>query len=143
MAAELASAKVSQKLKQEEMMGDVIERRKLVEVEEQEVKRKERDLVASVKLPAEAEAFRVQTHAEGKRTQTLEEARGDAERIRKIGEAESEAIAAVGKAQAEAMRLKATAYTNFGSAGVSIIFYVTKSHQGDGLLCSFNFRFLQ
>ncbi len=65
MAAELASAKVSQKLKQEEMMGDVIERRKLVEVEEQEVQRKERDLVASVKLPAEAEAFRVQVSQSG------------------------------------------------------------------------------
>ena len=101
------------------MMGDVIERRKLVEVEEQEVQRKERDLVASVKLPAEAEAFRVQCVAEGKRTQTLEEARGEAERIRKIGEAEAGAIAAVGKAQAEAMRLKAAAYSGFGTAGVS------------------------
>lgn len=36
---------VSQKLKHEEKLCDVIERRKLVEVEEQEVQRKERDLV--------------------------------------------------------------------------------------------------
>lgn len=61
LAYELSAAKVSQKLKQEEKMGDVIERKKMVEIEEQEVQRKERDLVAAVKLPAEAEAFRVQT----------------------------------------------------------------------------------
>lgn len=60
LATELSIAKVGQKLKQEQMMGDVIERKKLVEVEDQEVQRKERDLVATVKLPAEAEAFRVQ-----------------------------------------------------------------------------------
>ncbi len=52
---------MSQKLKHEEKLCDVIERKKLVEVEEQEVQRKERDLVASIKLPAEAEAYRVQT----------------------------------------------------------------------------------
>ena len=61
LAYELSAAKIQQKLKQEEMAGDVIERRKLAEVEEQEVQRKERELVASVKLPAEAEAFRLQT----------------------------------------------------------------------------------
>lgn len=60
-AYELSAAKVSQKLKHEEKLCDVIERKKLVEVEEQEVQRKERDLVASIKLPAEAEAYRVQT----------------------------------------------------------------------------------
>jgi flotillin len=53
---------VSQKLKHEEKLCDVIERKKLVEVEEQEVQRKERDLVAAVKLPAEAEAYRVQAY---------------------------------------------------------------------------------
>jgi len=61
LAFELSSAKVNQKLIQEEKMGDIVERKKYVEVEEQEVQRKERDLVATVKLPAEAEAYRVQT----------------------------------------------------------------------------------
>ena len=46
-------------------------------------------------------------------------ARAAAERIRKIGQADAEAIAFTGKAQAESMKLKAGAYANFGSAGVS------------------------
>lgn len=74
-----------------------------------------------MKLPAEAEAYRVQTVAEGRRTETLEVARAEAERIRKIGQAESEAIAAVGKSQAETMKAKASSYANFGNAGVSWI----------------------
>lgn len=119
MAYELSAAKVSQKLKQEEKMCDVIERKKLVEVEEQEVQRKERDLVAAVKLPAEAEAYRVQCVAEGRRTETLEVARAEADKIRKVGQAEAESIAAVGKAQAETMKAKAASFSHFGHAGIT------------------------
>lgn len=54
--------------------------------------RKDSELTATVKLPAEAESYRVQTIAEGKRTQTLEVARAEAERIKKIGGAEALAI---------------------------------------------------
>ena len=46
---------------------EVVERRKQIEIEEQEIKRKEKELIATVKLPAEAEAFEVQTVAEGER----------------------------------------------------------------------------
>ena len=45
----------------------VVERRKQIEIEEQEIKRKEKELIATVKLPAEAEAYKVQTLAEGMR----------------------------------------------------------------------------
>jgi flotillin len=48
--------------------------------------------MSTVKLPAEAESFRLQTIAEGKRTQTLEAARADAERTKKLGTAEASAI---------------------------------------------------
>ena len=44
-----------------------MERRKQIEIEEQEIKRKEKELIATVKLPAEATAFQVQTVAEGER----------------------------------------------------------------------------
>lgn len=54
--------------------------------------RKDCELTATVKLPAEAESYKVQTIAEGKRTQTLEMARAEAERIRKVGGAEALAI---------------------------------------------------
>jgi len=49
------------------LLLQVVERRKQIEIEEQEIKRKEKELMSTVKLPAEAEAFRVQTIAEGKR----------------------------------------------------------------------------
>lgn len=44
-----------------------MERRKQIEIEEQEVQRKERELNATVRLPAEAESYRLQTVAEGRR----------------------------------------------------------------------------
>ena len=44
--------------------------------------RKEKELIATVKLPAEAEAYKVQTVAEGHRTKTVEAARADGEKIR-------------------------------------------------------------
>merc|ERR1711963_416711 len=56
--------------------------------------------------------------AEGQRTQTVEAARADAERIRLIGGAEAAAIEAVGKAEAERMRLKAAAYKQYGEAAM-------------------------
>ena len=44
-----------------------MERRKQIEIEEQEIKRKEKELISTVRLPAEAEAYKVQTVAEGMR----------------------------------------------------------------------------
>ena len=44
----------------------LVERRKQIEIEDQEIKRKEKELIGTVKLPAEAEAYKVQTVAEGK-----------------------------------------------------------------------------
>ena len=49
------------------IIAQVVERRKQIEIEEQEIKRKEKELIATVKLPAESEAYRVQTVAEGNR----------------------------------------------------------------------------
>merc|ERR1711881_440861 len=94
------------------------ERRKQIEIEEQEIRRKEKELMSTVKLPAEAEAYKVQTIAEGKRTQTVEAARAEAERVRLTGAAEARAIEAVGRAEAERMRMKASAYKQYGDAAV-------------------------
>lgn len=57
--------------------------------------------------------------AEGKRTQTIEAAKAEGERIRKIGEAEAFAIAKVGKAEAERMRLKASVYKTYNEAAIA------------------------
>merc|ERR1712080_237586 len=91
----------------------VVERRKQIEIEEQEIKRKEKELVATVKLPAESEAYKVQTIAEGQRTKTVEAARADGEKIRLLGATE-----AVGRAEAERMRMKASAYKQYGDAAI-------------------------
>lgn len=67
MAYELQAAKIRQKIRNEEIQIDVVERKKQIEIEVQEVQRKERELNATVRLPAEAESYKVQMIAEGKR----------------------------------------------------------------------------
>jgi len=67
LAYELQAAKIRQKIRNEEIQIEVVERRKQIEIEEQEVQRKERELNSTVRLPAEAESYRVQMVAEGKR----------------------------------------------------------------------------
>ncbi|XP_071547238.1 flotillin-2 [Panulirus ornatus] len=118
LAYELQAAKTRQKIRNEEIAIEVVERRKQIEVEEQEIKRKEKELMATVRLPAEAESYRVETIAQGRRTQTVEAARAEAERIRRIGEAEAYSVEAVGKAEAESMKLKAIAYKQYGEAAI-------------------------
>merc|ERR1719189_2934825 len=118
LAYELQAAKIQQKIRNEEIQIQVVERRKQIEIEEQEIMRKEKELTATVKLPAEAEGYKVQTIAEGKRTQTVEGARAEAERVRLIGASEARAIEAVGRAEAEKMRMKASAYKQYGDAAI-------------------------
>merc|ERR1719445_491315 len=118
LAYELQAAKIQQKIRNEEIQIQVVERRKQIEIEEQEIKRKEKELTATVKLPAEAEAFKVQTVAEGNRTRVVETAKAEGEKIKLIGGAEARAVEAVGKAEAESMRLKASAYRQYGDAAV-------------------------
>merc|ERR1712179_520804 len=118
MAYELQAAKIQQRIRNEEIQIQVVERRKQIEIEEQEIRRKEKELMSTVKLPAEAESYKVQTIAEGKRTQTVESARADAERVRLIGASEARAVEAVGRAEAEKMRMKASAYKQYGDAAI-------------------------
>ncbi|KAF8767139.1 Flotillin-2 like protein [Argiope bruennichi] len=118
LAYELQAAKMKQKIRSEEIEIEVVERRKQIAIQEKEILRKEKELSATVRLPAEAEAFRVEMIAQGKRTQTMDVARADAERIKMLGAAEAYAIEAVGKAEAEQMRMKAAAYKQYGDAAV-------------------------
>jgi flotillin len=118
LAYELQAAKIQQKIRNEEIQIQVVERRKQIEIEEQEIKRKEKELMATIKLPAEAEAYKVQTIAEGNRTKTVEAARAEGEKIRLIGAAEAKAVEAVGRAEAERMRMKASAYKQYGDAAI-------------------------
>merc|ERR1719327_1860151 len=118
LAYELQAAKIQQRIRNEEIQIQVVERRKQIEIEEQEIKRKEKELTATVRLPAEAEAFKVQTVAEGNRTRVVETAKAEGEKIRLIGGAEAKAVEAVGRAEAESMRMKASAYKQYGDAAI-------------------------
>ena len=70
MAYELQGAKEKQKIRSEEIEIDVVERKKQIDIEEKEIIRKEKELIGSVRLPAEAEAYKMQTVAEGARYET-------------------------------------------------------------------------
>merc|ERR1719325_80426 len=118
LAYELQAAKIQQRIKQEELQIQVVERRKQIEIEDQEIKRKEKELMATVRLPAEAEGYKVQTVAEGMRTKTVESAKAEGEKIRLIGAADARAVEAVGRADAERMRMKASAYKQYGDAAI-------------------------
>lgn len=67
LAYELQAAKIKQRIRNEEIQIEVVERRKQIEVEVQEVRRKEHELQSTVRLPAEAEYYKMGRIAEGKR----------------------------------------------------------------------------
>ncbi|NWT13673.1 FLOT2 protein, partial [Vireo altiloquus] len=116
LAYELQSAREQQKIRQEEIEIEVVERKKQIEVEQKEVVRMEKELMATVKLPAEAEAYRIQQIAEGEKVKKILLAQAEAEKIRKIGEAEAFVVEAVGIAEAEGLQLKAEALQKYGEA---------------------------
>jgi len=118
LAYELQAAKEKQSIRNEEIEIEVIERRKLIQVEDKEIERRENELKATVKLPAEAEGYKVQTLAEAAKTKKVYAAQADAEKIKMIGAAEAAAIEAIGKAEAERMRQKAAAYKQYGDAAL-------------------------
>ncbi|XP_072381729.1 flotillin-2 isoform X2 [Diabrotica undecimpunctata] len=118
LAYELQAAKIRQRIRNEEIQIDVVERKKQIEIEAQEVLRKERELNATVRLPAEAESYKVEILAEGRRTQTVKTAQAESEKVKMLGTAEASAIAGVGKAEAERMRQKAAVYKQYGDAAI-------------------------
>ncbi|XP_058019923.1 flotillin-2 isoform X1 [Ahaetulla prasina] len=116
LAYELQGAKEQQKIRQEEIEIEVVQRRRQIDVEEKEIVRMDKELIATVRLPAEAEAHRMQEIAEGEKVKQVLIAQAEGEKIRKIGEAEALVIEAIGKAEAEKMKLKAEAYQQYGEA---------------------------
>jgi len=97
---------------------EVVEVRKATEVQTQEIERKDRELDSTVRRPADAERFRLQTIADGRRGQLVAEAEGESEAIRLRGQAEADATRAQGLAEAEAMRVKAEAWKEYGQAAI-------------------------
>jgi flotillin len=94
----------------------VIERTQEIQVQEQEIVRKEKELEATVRKPAEAEKYKLEKLAEAHRNKIIMEAEAEAEALRLRGEAEAFAIEAKAKAEAEQMAKKANAYKEYESA---------------------------
>ena len=65
-------AKTKQKIKEEAMQVKVIERTQQIQLQEQEIIRRERELEAQVRKPAEAEKYRLEKLAEANRFVMLE-----------------------------------------------------------------------
>ena len=129
LAYPLQEAKTRQRIRAEESQVEVVERQKQIEVQEQEVARREKELDATVRRPAAADRYKLETLAEGERARVVAEARAEAEAIKLRGEAdasaivargqaEAEAIRAQGLAEAEAMTKKADAWKEYGQAAM-------------------------
>ncbi|XP_059403823.1 flotillin-2a-like isoform X1 [Carassius carassius] len=122
LAYELQAAKEQQKIRLEEIEIEVVQRKKQITIEEKEILRTEKELIATVRRPAEAEAYKMQQLAEAQKMKKVLMAQAEAEKIKRIGEAEAGSIEAVGKAEAEKMRLKAEAYQQYGeSAKIALV----------------------
>ncbi|XP_017465204.1 PREDICTED: flotillin-1 isoform X1 [Rhagoletis zephyria] len=118
MAYELQAAKTKQRIKEEQMQVKVIERTQEIAVQEQEIQRREKELEATVRRPAEAEKFRLEKIAEANKMRVVMEAEAEAESIKIRGEAEAFAIEAKAKAEAVQMAQKAEAWREYREAAM-------------------------
>ena len=140
LAYDLQKYKTAQLVKREEIQVAVVEKEALIGVQEQEIKRREKELEATIQKPAEAERNKVRTLAEAEKYRLETEAAGRAASIRQQGLAEADitkakglaeaeaskakglaeaaVILAQGEAMAEAMRKKAEAWQQYGEAAI-------------------------
>ncbi|XP_032820327.1 flotillin-1 [Petromyzon marinus] len=118
LAYQLQVAKTKQKIEEEKMQILVVERTQQILVQEQEILRREKELDAKIKKPAEAEKYRLEKLAEAGRARVIMEAEAEAESIKIKGEAEAYAIEAKAKAEAEQMLQKAQAFKDYEEAAM-------------------------
>ena len=140
LAYDLQKYKTGQLVKAEEVQVQIIEKQKQIELQQQEILRKQRELEANVQKPADAERYKVEAQANAKKYQLETEAAGaasaakqngfaaaevnkatglaEAEANKARGLAEASIIEAQGRANAEATRLKAEAFQQYNEAAV-------------------------
>jgi flotillin len=95
-----------------------VEKEHEIKVQEAEIFRREKELIATISKPAEVERSRIETMAAAERNRRIAEAEGMASAIRAQGEAEAEIILKKGEAEAKAMNVKAVAYQEWNQAAV-------------------------
>jgi flotillin len=102
----------------EQVKINQIEKEAQIKVQDAEIQRRERELVATVLKPAEIERRRIEALAAAEKQRLISEAEGHASAIRTQGEAEAEIVFKKGEAEAKAMNVKAVAYQEWNQAAV-------------------------
>src|SRR5437879_3998270 len=140
LAYDLQKYKTGQLVKAEEVQVTIVEKQKQIELQQQEISRKQRELEANGQKLADAERYKVETLANARKFQLETEAAGaasatkangfanadvakatgiaEAEAQKARGLAEAAIIEAQGKATAEAMRQKAESFKQYNQAAV-------------------------
>jgi flotillin len=117
-AYEIETNVMQQRVVEESVRVQQVEREAQVKVQEAEIARRERELIATVLKQAEIERQRIETLANAERQRLMSEAEGRASAIRAQGEAEAEIIFKKGEAEAKAMNIKAEAFQEYNQAAV-------------------------
>src|SRR5438876_6664943 len=117
-AYEIQTNIMQQQVVAESVHVQQVEKEGQVKVQEAEILRREKELIATVLKGAEIERQRIETLAAAEKQRLIAEAEGRASSIRAQGEAESEIIFKKGDAEARAMNVKAEAYQEYNQAAV-------------------------
>jgi flotillin len=117
-AYELQTNVMQQQVIAEQVKIQRVEKESQIAVQDAEIQRRERELIATVLKPAEIERKRIETLAEAEKQRLTFEADGHAASTRATGEAEAEIIFKKGEAEAKAMNVKAEAFQEYNQAAV-------------------------
>jgi flotillin len=109
LAYDLQKFKTGQLVKAEEVQVQIIEKQKQIELQQQEILRKQRELEANVQKPADAERYKVETLANAKKFQLETEAAGAASATKATGFANADVAKAAGLAEADANKARGLA----------------------------------
>ena len=109
---------MQQQVVAEEVKIRQIQKELEIKVQDFEIQRHERELIATVLKGAEIERRRIETLASAEKMRNTTEAEGRAAATRLQGEAEAEIILLKGEAEAKAMNVKAEAYQEWNQAAV-------------------------
>src|SRR3989475_4397299 len=109
LAYDLQKFKTGQLVKAEEVQVQIIEKQKQIELQQQEILRKQRELEAIVQKPADAERYKVETLANARKFQLETEATGAASAAKATGFANADVAKATGLAEAEANKARGLA----------------------------------
>jgi flotillin len=117
-AYEITTNIMQQQVAAEAVKIEVAAREQQIKVQEAEILRREKELIATVLKQAEIERQRIETLANAENTRLAVEADGQAAAIRARGEAEAEIIYKKGEADAKARHLQAAAYQAYTQAAI-------------------------